>query len=156
MNLPHSVCFLVCFPSQGMIVWSLLNIFQPKLIFFLSLCGFLCSSATGPILCGKPILSSTVPSYCASHYEKADRYMVRALKKAGLSASSTSKCAPKFHVLTSEYVRQIMSKRRAAQQAKLEIGEVKQENHSWRSWPRYLFAAGHKIILYPVQIHESC
>ncbi|KAL3838515.1 hypothetical protein ACJIZ3_023106 [Penstemon smallii] len=72
------------------------------------------SSTTGPILCGKPILRSTVPSYCPLHFQKAEKHMARALKKAGLNGSSTSKLAPKFHVIISEYVRCIRNKRRAA------------------------------------------
>lgn len=43
--------------------------------------------------------------------------MTRALKKAGLNVSSSSKFAPKFHVLVAEYVRQIQAKRRAAKKA---------------------------------------
>ncbi|KAL2249185.1 INO80 complex subunit D-like [Sesamum indicum] len=89
------------------------------------------SSTTGPILCGKPILRSTVPSYCPLHFQKAEKHMVRALKKAGLNVSSTSKLAPKFHVIIAEYVRQIQQKRRAAQKANLENAEVvKEENNS--------------------------
>ncbi|KAK6144937.1 hypothetical protein DH2020_021757 [Rehmannia glutinosa] len=88
------------------------------------------SSTTGPILCGKPILRSTVPSYCPLHFQKAEKHMARALKKAGLNVTSTSKLAPKFHVIVAEYVRQIQHKRRAAQKANLENAEVKVENHS--------------------------
>ncbi|KAI3470374.1 hypothetical protein Pfo_027037 [Paulownia fortunei] len=88
------------------------------------------SSTTGPILCGKPILRSTVPSYCPLHFQKAEKHMVRALKKAGLNVSSTSKLAPKFHVIVAEYVRQIQQKRRAAQKANLENAEIKEENNS--------------------------
>ncbi|KAK4436094.1 hypothetical protein Salat_0773100 [Sesamum alatum] len=89
------------------------------------------SSTTGPILCGKPILRSTVPSYCSLHFQKAEKHMVRALKKAGLNVSSTSKLAPKFHVIIAEYVRQIQQKRRTAQKANLENAEVvKEENIS--------------------------
>ncbi|KAG8390712.1 hypothetical protein BUALT_Bualt01G0112000 [Buddleja alternifolia] len=88
------------------------------------------SSTTGPILCGKPILRSTVPSYCPLHFQKAEKHMVRALKKAGLNVSSTSKLAPKFHVIVAEYVHQIQQKRRAVQRANLENAQVKEENHS--------------------------
>ncbi|XP_058216230.1 uncharacterized protein LOC131327202 [Rhododendron vialii] len=75
------------------------------------------SSATGPTLCMKPILRSTVPSLCPLHLEKAEKHVTRALRKAGLNVTSTSKLAPKFHVVVAEYVRQIQSKRRAAQKA---------------------------------------
>ncbi|CAN4113838.1 unnamed protein product [Withania somnifera] len=88
------------------------------------------SSPTGPILCGKPILRSTVPSYCALHFQKAEKHVTRALKKAGLNVSNTSKLAPKFHVIVAEYVSQIQNRRRAAQKANLELAEVKEENSS--------------------------
>ncbi|PHT78250.1 hypothetical protein T459_16302 [Capsicum annuum] len=87
-------------------------------------------SPTGPILCGKPILRSTVPSYCSLHFQKAEKHVARALKKAGLNVSNTSKLAPKFHVIVAEYVSQIQNRRRAAQKANLEIVEVKDENSS--------------------------
>ncbi|GAY60955.1 hypothetical protein CUMW_206110 [Citrus unshiu] len=75
------------------------------------------SGQTGPILCGKPILRSTVPSLCPMHFQKAERHVARALKKAGLNVTSPSKVAPKLHVVVAEYVRQIQTKRRAAQKA---------------------------------------
>ncbi|CAA2934638.1 Hypothetical predicted protein [Olea europaea subsp. europaea] len=85
------------------------------------------SSPTGPILCGKPILRSTIPSYCPLHFQKAEKHVARALKKAGLNVSSTSKFAPKFHVVVAEFVRQIQSKR-STQKVTLGSAEVKQEN----------------------------
>ncbi|KAL6577969.1 hypothetical protein OROMI_010297 [Orobanche minor] len=78
------------------------------------------SSTTGPILCGRPLLRSTVPTYCSMHFQKAEKHMVRALKKAGLNISSTNKLGPKLHVIVSEYVRQIQNKRRAAKRVSLE------------------------------------
>ncbi|KAK3019742.1 hypothetical protein RJ639_004443 [Escallonia herrerae] len=68
----------------------------------------------GPITCGKPILRATVPSLCHGHFQKAQMHVTRALKKAGLNSSSSSKLAPKFHVIVTEYVREIQRKRRAA------------------------------------------
>ncbi|GER28276.1 KAT8 regulatory NSL complex subunit 2 [Striga asiatica] len=75
------------------------------------------SSATGPILCGRPLMKSSVPSYCPMHFEKAEKHMVRALKKAGLNVSSTSKLTPKLHLIVAEHVRHIQNKRRAAKRA---------------------------------------
>ncbi|KAH7521298.1 hypothetical protein FEM48_Zijuj07G0018100 [Ziziphus jujuba var. spinosa] len=72
---------------------------------------------TGPLLCNKPILRSTVPSLCPTHYQKGEKYLVRDLKKAGLNVSSVSKLAPKFHIIVAEYISQIQTKRRAAQKA---------------------------------------
>ncbi|XP_059632875.1 uncharacterized protein LOC132275411 [Cornus florida] len=78
-------------------------------------CDFVIKSAqAGPITCGKPILRSTVPALCSVHFQKAQKHVTRALKKAGLNVSSSSKLAPKFHVVVTEYVRQIQAKRRAA------------------------------------------
>lgn len=68
----------------------------------------------GPILCGRPILKSTVPSLCNIHFPKAQKDVKHALKKAGLNVSSSSKLAPKFHVILAEYVHHIQSKRREA------------------------------------------
>ncbi|CAL1365996.1 unnamed protein product [Linum trigynum] len=83
-------------------------------------CTFVIKSAqAGPITCGKPILRSTVPALCTVHFQKAQQHMTRALKKAGLNVSSSSKLAPKFHVIVAEYVRQIQAKRRAAKKANL-------------------------------------
>ncbi|KAJ4837130.1 hypothetical protein Tsubulata_030659 [Turnera subulata] len=94
-------------------------------------CAFVIKSSQGrAVLCGKPILRSTVPAFCPDHFQKAERYLARALKKAGLNVASPSTVAPKFHVLVTEFVRHIQTKRRAAQK---EIGaevRVKQEKVS--------------------------
>ncbi|KAL1559537.1 INO80 complex subunit D-like [Salvia divinorum] len=86
------------------------------------------SSTTGPILCGKPILRSIAPSFCPPHIQKAERHMVRALKKSGLNITSTSKLAPKIHMIVVEYTQIIQQKRRAARR-KLENAEIKVENN---------------------------
>ncbi|KAJ6860055.1 INO80 complex subunit D-like [Populus alba x Populus x berolinensis] len=79
-------------------------------------CGYVIKSAqAGPITCGKPILRSTVPSLCTIHVQKAQKHVTQALRKAGLNVSSSSKLAPKFHVIVTEYVRQIQFKRKAAE-----------------------------------------
>lgn len=78
-------------------------------------CGYVIkSSQAGPITCGKPILRSSVPSLCNVHYQKAQKHVTQALKTAGLRVTSSSKLAPKFHVIVAEYVRQIQAKRKAA------------------------------------------
>lgn len=88
------------------------------------------SSQAGPILCGKPILKCTVPTLCTPHFQKAEKHVARALKKAGLNVSSTNKLAPKFHVIIAEYVRQIQSHRRIAEKEFKENLEVKEEDIS--------------------------
>ncbi|KAL9427034.1 hypothetical protein AB3S75_033756 [Citrus x aurantiifolia] len=88
------------------------------------------SGQTGPILCGKPILRSTVPSLCPMHFQKAERHVARALKKAGLNVTSPSKVAPKLHVVVAEYVRQIQTKRRSAQKAAIAKVDIKEEKTS--------------------------
>ncbi|KAL6338454.1 hypothetical protein AAG906_020544 [Vitis piasezkii] len=91
-------------------------------------CSFVIKSVqAGPVLCGKPILRSTVPSLCPIHFQKAERQVNNALKKAGLNAASSSKLAPKFHVIVAEYVCQIQTKRRAAQRASVNKVEIKEE-----------------------------
>ncbi|KAJ4721670.1 INO80 complex subunit D like [Melia azedarach] len=85
------------------------------------------SGQTGPILCGKPVLRSTVPSLCPIHFQKAEKHVARALKKAGLNVTSPSKVAPKLHIVVAEYVRQIQTKRRAAQKAAIAKVEIKEE-----------------------------
>ncbi|KAJ0644750.1 putative KAT8 regulatory NSL complex subunit 2 [Helianthus annuus] len=87
-------------------------------------------SQAGPIICGKPILKCTVPSLCTPHFQKAEKHVARALKKAGLNTSSTSKLAPKFHVIIAEYVRQIQSNRRIIEKEIKENLEVKEEDIS--------------------------
>lgn len=94
-------------------------------------CSFVIKSAqAGPILCGKPILRSTIPSLCNIHLQKAQKHVTRALKKAGLNVSSSSKLAPKLHVIMAEYVNQIQSKRRAAQKANGKNIAIKEESTS--------------------------
>ncbi|KAH9617977.1 hypothetical protein KSS87_019940 [Heliosperma pusillum] len=69
----------------------------------------------GQIFCGRPILSSAVPSLCNSHLPKALNDVKQALKKAGLTAAASGRLASKFHIVVAEYVQLIQSKRRAAQ-----------------------------------------
>ncbi|XP_043723210.1 INO80 complex subunit D [Telopea speciosissima] len=88
------------------------------------------SSQTGPVLCGKPTLRSTVPVLCTIHFEKAQKHLTRALKKAGLNVSSPSSLAPKFHPIIAESVRQIQAKRRAARRANVDNHVAKEENAS--------------------------
>ncbi|CAH9104689.1 unnamed protein product [Cuscuta europaea] len=75
------------------------------------------SSPAGPILCGKPVLRSVVPSLCSPHMERADKHATRALKKAGLNVSSASKITPKFQVILVEFVNQIQNRRRSLKAA---------------------------------------
>ncbi|KAL6213559.1 hypothetical protein ACLB2K_013006 [Fragaria x ananassa] len=91
-------------------------------------CDYVIKSAqAGPITCGKPILRSTTPSLCALHLQKAQKHVTRALRKAGLNVSSSSKLAPKFHVIVAEYVHQIQAKRKAARKENRRKVAVKEE-----------------------------
>ncbi|KAF3954781.1 hypothetical protein ACB098_08G003000 [Castanea mollissima] len=85
------------------------------------------STQTGPILCCKPVLRSTVPLLCPTHMQVAEKHLIRALKRAGLNISSTKKLAPKFHVVVAEYVRQIQTKRRAARKATVAKDRIDEE-----------------------------
>lgn len=64
------------------------------------------------------------------HFQKAERHVARALKKAGLNVTSPSKVAPKLHVVVAEYVRQIQTKRRVAQKAAIAKVDIKEEKTS--------------------------
>ncbi|KAK6911765.1 putative DNA-binding domain [Dillenia turbinata] len=92
-------------------------------------CNYVIKSAqSGPVLCGKPILKSSVPSLCPLHFQKAEKHVTRALKRAGLNnISSSSKLAPKFHVVVAEYVRQIQAKRRQMRRTPINQVEIKEE-----------------------------
>ncbi|XP_050373846.1 uncharacterized protein LOC126791432 [Argentina anserina] len=91
-------------------------------------CSYVIKSAqAGPITCGKPILRSTSPSLCTVHFQKAQKHVTRSLRKAGLNVTSSSKLAPKFHVIVAEYVRQIQSKRRAAKKENKNKIAIKEE-----------------------------
>ncbi|KAE9589306.1 putative DNA-binding domain, KAT8 regulatory NSL complex subunit 2 [Lupinus albus] len=65
-----------------------------------------------PIRCGKPILRSSVPSLCTAHFQKAQKHISTTLKKTRMKVSSTSKMAPKLHIIVTEYIRHIQMKRR--------------------------------------------
>uniref|UniRef100_A0A2P2M0Z8 KAT8 regulatory NSL complex subunit 2 n=1 Tax=Rhizophora mucronata TaxID=61149 RepID=A0A2P2M0Z8_RHIMU len=93
-------------------------------------CGYVIKSAqAGPITCGKPILRSPAPSLCTIHLQKAQKHVTQALKNAGHNVSSSSKPAPKLHVIVAEYVHQIQAKRRAAK-GENRSNCVKQENNN--------------------------
>lgn len=85
------------------------------------------STQTGPLLCCKPVLRSTVPLLCPTHMPVAEKHLIRVLKRAGLNISSTKKLAPKFHVVVAEYVRQIQTKRRAARKATIAKDRIDEE-----------------------------
>ncbi|XP_008791758.2 INO80 complex subunit D isoform X2 [Phoenix dactylifera] len=65
----------------------------------------------GQVVCGKPILRATMPSLCHVHYQKIQRNISQALKRAGLHTPCSSRPAPKFNVLIAECVRQIQARR---------------------------------------------
>ncbi|KAF6136913.1 hypothetical protein GIB67_018952 [Kingdonia uniflora] len=83
---------------------NLANVSSLFLPFLVNLCIVLCmylvrfpsdDAHTGPVHCGKPILKATAPSFCFVHFQKAQKHVARALKKAGLHIPSSSKPAPK-------------------------------------------------------------
>ncbi|KAJ8642581.1 hypothetical protein MRB53_004329 [Persea americana] len=69
-----------------------------------------------------------MPALCIVHFQKAQRHVLQALKKAGFSGSSSNKPAPKFHVIIAEYVCQIQDKRKEAQKTPAENAVVKEEH----------------------------
>ncbi|XP_074307345.1 uncharacterized protein LOC141642435 [Silene latifolia] len=82
----------------------------------------------GQIICGRPILSSAVPSLCNSHLPKALNDVKQALKKAGLTAAASGRLSSKFHVVVAEYVQLIQSRRRAAQKRDKKKIIIKEES----------------------------
>ncbi|XP_045805660.1 INO80 complex subunit D-like [Trifolium pratense] len=74
---------------------------------------------TGPSYCNKPVLRSTVPCACPTHYQLGEKCLLRALKRAGYNVPVNSKPSPKLHELVPEFVRQIQNKRKALRKATL-------------------------------------
>ena len=68
------------------------------------------------------------------HFQKAKRQVARALKKEGLSFSSPSKLASKLHVVVTEFVRQIQTKRRAALKENVSEDHTKEYKIFQGSW----------------------
>lgn len=66
----------------------------------------------GSLLCGKAIIKSTTPSLCQKHVLEAKKHISQALKKGGVSATLSNKLATKFHLVITEYVHLIQSRRR--------------------------------------------
>lgn len=85
------------------------------------------STNNGPQICAKPVLRAAVPSLCTAHFQKAQKQVSQALKKAGLNLSSYNKPFPKLSVVISECVRQIQAKRRRKRSGK-SIAEKNAEN----------------------------
>ncbi|PON55374.1 KAT8 regulatory NSL complex subunit [Parasponia andersonii] len=83
------------------------------------------SMQSGPLLCCKPVLRTTVPSLCPTHFQKNEKCLIRDLRKAGLNVSSLSNLAPKLHVIVAEYVCQIQTRRRAIRKASVAKVEPK-------------------------------
>ncbi|XP_059075910.1 uncharacterized protein LOC131031242 isoform X2 [Cryptomeria japonica] len=75
-------------------------------------CSYVIKRQNKPVTCGKPVLKAAVPSLCTVHFQKAQKHVAYSLQRAGLNTSSKS--APKFHHIISEYVNYIQSKRKDA------------------------------------------
>ncbi|KAJ6908582.1 hypothetical protein NC651_018853 [Populus alba x Populus x berolinensis] len=56
------------------------------------------SAQAGPITCGKPILRSTAPALCTVHFQKAQKHVTQALRKAGLNVSSSNMLFPDVYL----------------------------------------------------------
>lgn len=118
LKIDHRCLFVGCkLKAMALTSFCHLHILSDSRQKLYKACTYVIKSAmAGPITCGKPILRSTVPSLCSVHFQKAQKHVNRALKKAGLNNSSSNKLAPKFHVVVAEYVRQIQAKRKTAHQ----------------------------------------
>ncbi|KAL9248290.1 hypothetical protein vseg_021630 [Gypsophila vaccaria] len=71
------------------------------------------NSIDGPLRCMTPVLRSTVPPLCSYHLKIYEQQIRRDLKKCGASAAASNKLASKFHLVLTEYVRLIQTRRRA-------------------------------------------
>lgn len=81
-------------------------------------CSFIVRRGSGKnanVLCQKPVLQAVSPPLCPTHFQQTQKQSVRSLRKAGivLPPGSASKSAPNLHHFVAEYVRVILSKRRA-------------------------------------------
>ncbi|XWS55438.1 hypothetical protein CRYUN_Cryun09bG0000400 [Craigia yunnanensis] len=126
----HRCLFVGCkFKAMALTSFCHLHILSDSKQKLYKACTYVIKSAhAGPITCGKPILRSTIPSLCTVHFQKAQKHVNRALKKAGLNVSSSSKLAPKFHVIVAEYVHQIQAKRRASLKGIASKATIKEES----------------------------
>ncbi|XWS67333.1 hypothetical protein CRYUN_Cryun05aG0278000 [Craigia yunnanensis] len=131
-KINHLCLFVGCkFKAMALTSFCHLHILSDSKQKLYKACTYVIKSAhAGPITCGKPILKSTIPSLCTVHFLKAQKHVNRALKKAGLNVSSSSKLAPKFHVIVAECVHQIQAKRRAALKGITSKATIKEENAS--------------------------
>jgi hypothetical protein len=126
--LPIYIYIYIQFQTGFLFVLSILDIHSSSIHnVLLMICLPICSTQTGPILCCKPVLRSTVPLLCSTHMQVAEKHLIRALKRGGLNISSTKKLAPKFHILVAECVRQIQTKRRAALKATIAQVQIEEE-----------------------------
>ncbi|KAM7272319.1 hypothetical protein ACFE04_026982 [Oxalis oulophora] len=73
-----------------------------------------CTYAVKSSHCGKPVLRSTVPSYCSLHFPRAEGFMLRALRRHGLAVSASNKITPELHLLVNEFVSLIQDQRKSA------------------------------------------
>ncbi|XP_026420210.1 INO80 complex subunit D-like [Papaver somniferum] len=95
-------------------------------------CNYVTKSggSAGTNRCGKTILSSNPPLLCSPHIQKAEKHVTRALRAAGLTnITSSSKLAPKLHIIVAEAVRQINAKRRE-KRAAMNNGTIEEANHA--------------------------
>ncbi|KAL5543285.1 hypothetical protein UlMin_010995 [Ulmus minor] len=129
-NNPTNCSFVGCdFKAMPLTTFCHLHILSDSNQKLYKPCTYVIKSAqAGPITCGKPILRSAAPSLCSAHFQKAQKHVTRALKKAGLNVSSSSKLAPKFHVIVAETVKHIQTKRRAVQKPNINKVVIKEES----------------------------
>ncbi|KAL9675670.1 hypothetical protein QQ045_003874 [Rhodiola kirilowii] len=70
-------------------------------------------------VCAKPILRSVTPSFCTYHLQRAEKAVAKSLKKAGLSTNESNRMAPVIHIIGAECVHEILKKRRALKEARV-------------------------------------
>ncbi|KAF7819314.1 INO80 complex subunit D-like [Senna tora] len=79
---------------------------------------------TGPSICNKPVLRSTVPPACPSHSQLGERCLIRALRRAGCAISTHRKPNLKYRTVLAESVHQIRKRRKDALKATIPKAET--------------------------------
>ncbi|KAG6548586.1 hypothetical protein Mapa_010075 [Marchantia paleacea] len=76
-------------------------------------CSFVIRTGqSGGTTCGRPVLRAVVPPLCGQHFHQAQRQASRSLKKV---LPGGPKANPKLHLIITQYVQEIQTKRRAFQ-----------------------------------------
>lgn len=65
-----------------------------------------------------------VPPVCLVHYQMGEKFLIRAVRRAGCAIPTHRRPNPKFHLVLSEFVRHVQEKRKAALRATVPKAEI--------------------------------